>query len=228
MKVLVACEESQVVCKAFREKGHEAYSCDIQECSGGYPEWHIQADVLPLLNGRCKFTTCDGQMHEIVEKWDMIIAHPPCTYLTNGGAVRMFRKVVKEYPPYGTFQMVNVDRLKQGMLGRDFFMKILTADCGKIAIENPIPMSIYMLPNHTQAIQPYEFGELYSKKTYLWLKGLPQLRQTDIKETYQPFINGGGGRMGRPNYKGKKFSVGSSNRSKTFPGIAKAMADQWG
>lgn len=228
MKVLVACEESQEVCKAFRERGHEAYSCDMQECSGGHPEWHIQADVLPLLNGRCTFSTKDGKQHIIPDRWDLIIAHPPCTYLTNGGAVRMFRKVTKEYPLYGTFQMVNVDRLKQGMLGRDFFMKLLNANCDKIAVENPIPMSIYMLPKETQTIQPYEFGELYSKKTCLWLKGLPRLEPTEIRTDYQPFINGGGGRMDRPNYKGKKFSVGSKSRSKTFPGIAKAMADQWG
>lgn len=223
MKILVACEESQTVCKAFREKGHEAYSCDIQECSGGHPEWHIQGDVLEYLEGGLTaagfhkgFVTQDGEMHILPEKWDLIIAHPPCTCLTNGGAVRMFRKVVKEYPPYGTFQMVNVDRLKLGMIGRDFFMRIYNANCERIAIENPIPMSIYMLPQYTQAIQPYEFGELYSKKTCLWLKGLPSLKPTDIKTNYQPFINGGGGRMDRPNYKGKKFAVKQKNRSKNL------------
>ncbi len=228
MKVLVACEESQVVCKAFREKGHEAYSCDIIECSGGHPEWHIQGDVLPLLNGDCEFVTADGQTHAIKGKWDLIVAHPPCTYLTNGGAVRMFRKEIKEYPPYGKFQMVNVDRLKQGMLGRDFFMAIMYAQCDKIAIENPIPMSIYMLPPCQQVIQPFEYGDPYSKKTCLWLKGLPNLKPTNILSDYQPFINGGGGRMEKPNYKGKKFAGGGSERSKTFPGIAKAMAEQWG
>ena len=92
MKVLVACEESQTVCKAFRGLGHEAYSCDIQECSGGHPEWHIQGDVLPIINGNCEFETADGQKHRIDGKWDLLIAHPPCTYLTNGGAVRMFRQ----------------------------------------------------------------------------------------------------------------------------------------
>lgn len=228
MKVLVACEESQAVCKAFREKGHEAYSCDIIECSGGHPEWHIQQSVTPLLNGRCKFTTCDGTLHEIDGKWDMIIAHPPCTYLTNGGAVRMFRKEIKEYHPYGKFQMVNVERLKQGMLGRDLFMAIMYAQCEKIAIENPIPMSIYMLPPCQQIIQPYEYGDPYSKKTCLWLKGLPNLTPTNILKDYQPFICGGGGRMEKTNYKGKKFAVSGSDRSKTFPGIAKAMAEQWG
>jgi hypothetical protein len=117
MKILVACEESQAVTIELRKFGHEAYSCDIQECSGEHPEWHCQEDVIPLLNGRCTFKTMDGGNHTIENEWDLSIAHPPCTYLTNGGAVQMFRKETKEYPPYGTFQMVNVERLKNGMLG---------------------------------------------------------------------------------------------------------------
>lgn len=227
MKVLVACEESQAVTMELRRLGHEAYSCDIQECSGGHPEWHITQDVLPLLNGDCEFVSMDGQAHAIEGKWDMIIAHPPCTFLTNGGAVRMFRKEIKEYHPYGMFQMVNVERLKQGMLARDFFMRFMNADCERIAIENPIPMGIYMLPQPSQIIQPYMFGDPYSKKTCLWLKGLPILQPTNVLDKYQPFINGGGGRMERPNYKGKKFANGSCGRSKTFEGWAKAMAEQW-
>ena len=239
MKVLVACEESQAVCKAFRERGHEAYSCDIQECSGGHPEWHIQGDVLEVLNIKkepiengyfpvISFKTCDGKHHNLFSKWDLIIAHPPCTYLTNGGAVRMFRKEIREYKPYGVFQMVNVERLKKGMLARDFFMSIYNADCERIVIENPIPMSIYMLPKANQVIQPFMFGDPYSKKTCLWIKGLNPLKPTDVLEEYQPFINGGGGRLNKPNYKNKKFATGSCERSKTFPGIAKAMAEQWG
>ena len=212
MKILVACEESQAVTIELRKLGHEAYSCDILPCSGGHPEWHLQQDVVPLLK----------------EKWDMIIAHPPCTYLTNGGAVRMFRKEIKEYAPYGTFQMTNIDRLKSGMMARDFFMSFLNANCSKVAIENPVPMSIYMLPEYTQIIQPYMFGDPYSKKTCLWLKGLKPLEPTNILSNYQPFINGGGGRLEKPNYKDKKFAEGSCGRSKTFPGIAKAMAEQWG
>ena len=225
---MIACEESQAVCKAFRAKGHEAYSCDITECSGGHPEWHIQDDVLELLNGDCIFTTSDGVDRYINGEWDLIIAHPPCTYLTNGGAVRMFRKETRDYEPYGTFQMVNVARLKQGMLARDFFMKFYNANSKRIVIENPVPMSIYMLPKPTQVIQPFMFGEPFSKKTCLWMKGLPPLKPTNVLSEYQPFINGGGGRMNRPNYKGKKFAVGSCIRSKTFPGIAAAMAEQWG
>ena len=158
----------------------------------------------------------------------MIIAHPPCTYLTNGGAVRMFRHEIKEYPPYGTFEMVNIERLKRGMKARDFFMQFLNADCERIAIENPIPMSIFCLPPESQIIQPFMFGDPYSKKTCLWLKGLPKLTPTNLLDTYQPLINGGGGRTERENYKGKRFANGSKMRSKTFLGIAKAMAEQWG
>ena len=212
MKILIACEESQEVCKSFRELGFEAYSCDLKECSGGHPEWHLQMDVFQAIK---------------MQHWDLMIAHPPCTFLTNGGAVRMFRNEKKEFPPYGTFQMVNVERLKHGMLARDFFMLFMFADCDRIAIENPIPMSIYMLDKPTQIIQPYMFGDPYSKRTCLWLKGLPPLEPTDIVKEYHPFINGGGGRLERENYKGQTFANGSRGRSKTFPGVAKAMAEQW-
>ena len=201
MKILVACEESQAVTIELRKLGHEAYSCDIEECSGGHPEWHLQQDVIPLLK----------------EKWDMIIAHPPCTYLTNGGAVRM-------YPKKG---IIDEERLKKAILAKDFFMMFYNADCPKIVIENPMPMSIVGLPTKTQVIQPYEYGDPYSKRTYLWIKGLPNLKPTNILTEYQPFINGGGNRKHKPNYKGKQFANGSSKRSKTFPGIAKAMAEQW-
>lgn len=227
MTILVACEESQAVTIELRRLGHEAYSCDIVECSGGHPEWHIMQDVLPLLNGNCVFSTTDGAVHQVCGEWNMIIAHPPCTYLTNGGAVRMFRREYKKYPRYGTFQMVNVERLMHGMGARDFFMSVYHAQCKKIAIENPLPMGFYMLPKANQVIQPFMFGDPYSKKTCLWLKGLDLLQPTNVLDEYQPFINGGGGRKERPNYKGKKFACGSCNRSKTFPGIAKAMAEQW-
>lgn len=228
MRILVACEESQTVCSEFRAIGHEAYSCDIQPCSGNHPEWHILGDVLPVLNGSCDFITQDGEHHSIEGEWDMIIAHPPCTYLTNGGAVQMFRQVIEDFPPYGTFQMTNIERLKKGIQARDFFMKCLNAKCKRIAVENPTPMSIYMLPEADQIIQPYQFGEPYTKRTCLWLRGLPPLFSTVIMANKQPLINGGGGRTERPNYKGKQFATGSKSRSKTFAGIARAMADQWG
>lgn len=191
MKVLIACEESQRVCIAFREKGHEAYSCDLSKCSGGREEWHICGDARSVINGRCMFQTEDGQTHEIDDAWDILIAHPPCTFLTNGGAVRLFRNEKKEYKPYGTFQMVNVERLKKGILARDLFMSFLNADCKRIAVENPVPMSVFQLPMADQVIQPYMFGDPFSKKTCLWLKGLPPLKATDILEEYHPFINGG-------------------------------------
>ena len=220
MKVLVACEESQAVCKAFRERGHEAYSCDIIECSGGHPEWHIMQDVIPLLNGRCKFQTCDGTHHAIDGKWDMIIAFPPCTYLTVTGN-RWF----------------NVDRYGEKAIQRardrenaiSFFMAFANADCEKIAIENPVGImsSAWRKPN--QIIHPYMFGDPERKATCLWLKGLPELVPTRIvKPNIVVYKNGKGtdspwhmNTMGLPKEERAKM------RSKTFPGIAQAMAEQW-
>lgn len=218
MRVLVACEESQRVCIEFRKLGHEAYSCDIEPCSGGHPEWHIQADVLPLLNGDCGFHTVDGTKHSIVGKWDMIIAFPPCTYLTNAGAVRMRvkGKLVKE-------------RYQKAMNAKAFFMQIMNADCEKIAIENPTPMKIVGLPPYTQAIQPYEYGCPYSKRTCLWMKGLTRLEPTEILQNHEPYVNGGC-KDAHGNYRrfqGRK-ERDPKTRAKTFPGIAKAMAEQWG
>ena len=153
MKVLVACEESQEVCKAFRARGHEAYSCDIQEPSGGHPEWHICGDVLPLLNGNCEFVTMDCISHRIDGKWDLLIAHPPCTYLSNAGARWLYAG-----------GKLNAERYRKGLEGKKFFMAMLNADCPRIAVENPIPSSIYDLPQYTQIIQPYQFGNRGVKK----------------------------------------------------------------
>lgn len=222
MRVLVACEESQTVCMAFRAKGHEAYSCDMVDPSGGHPEWHIKGDCLKILSGG-QFVTLDGTIHE-VPKWDMIIGHPPCTYLSNAGAARLFKNVHD-----GDFQMINVDRLKRGILGRDVFLQILNADCERIAVENPVPASIFCLPDPSQVIQPYDFGHPYLKKTYLWLKNLPPLFSTECVIPKGSWVSGGSKRAdGTPRKnKGGKFRD-SCTRSKTFPGIAKAMADQWG
>lgn len=220
MKVLVACEESQRVCIAFREKGHEAYSCDIIDCSGGHPEWHIKSDCLPLINGNCEFTTQDGAEHKINNKWDVLIAHPPCTYLSNAGAQRLF-------PHKGE---LNIDRYKKGLEAKDFFMKFYNADCDKICVENPIPTRIYDLPKYSQIIQPYWFGHPYSKKTCLWLKGLSPLTQTElITENIISWVSGGSkDQHGNPRKnKGMKFRD-SKTKSKTFEGIANAMAEQWG
>lgn len=201
MRILVACEESQAVTIAMRDWGHEAYSCDIQSCSGGHPEWHLQCDALEMLK----------------MKWDMIIAFPPCTYMTNAGAVRMRVKgqIVKE-------------RYEKAMEAKKFFMAFYEANCPKIAIENPTPMKLIELPHYQQAIQPYQFGHPYSKRTCLWLKGLPPLMPTEIVADHQPFVNGGC-KDAHGNYKrfqGRK-ERDPKIRSKTFAGIARAMAEQW-
>ena len=202
MKVLVACEESQRVCISFRERGHEAYSCDIKNCSGGHPEWHIKDDALNVIN--------DG--------WDIIIAHPPCTYLTHASAVRMRVKgeIVQE-------------RYEKAMEAKEFFMQFLNAYCPKICVENPVPLKLVGLPPYTQIIQPYQFGEPWSKRTCLWLKGLPKLEPTEIIADHQPWVNGGC-KDAHGNYRkfqGRK-ERDPKNRAKTFWGIARAMAEQWG
>lgn len=219
MKVLVACEESQRVCTAFRELDHESYSCDIQECSGGHPEWHILGDVLPYINGNCEFITMDGIAHKI-DEWDLLIAHPPCTYLSNAGACRL-------YPQKG---QLNKERYQQGLNAKEFFMQFYNADCDKVCIENPIPSKIYELPPYTQTIQPFEYGHPYSKKTCLWLKNLPKLNPTNILNEYKPYVSCGTSRnKGNKDKSGFSRAGGATKiRSKTFPGIAKAMAEQWG
>ena len=220
MKILVACEESQRVCTAFREKGHEAYSCDIIECSGGHPEWHIKWDAIALVNGNCSFLTCDGTLHRIDGKWDLLIAHPPCTYLSNAGACRL-------YPQKG---QLNKARYEKGLEAKDFFMRFFNADCDKIAIENPIPSKIFALPQYTQIIQPHEHGHPFTKKTCLWLKGLPEIVPTDMVKPIGPYVCGNSEIWKKQAQKGVVYGREKSavHRSKTFPGIAKAMADQWG
>ena len=194
MRVLIGCEESQEVCKAFRAKGHEAYSCDLQESSGGHPEWHIQGDVLGVLD----------------QQWDLAIFHPTCTYLSNAGARWLYPK-----------KKLDVDRLYLGLQAKKFFLKLYNADIDKICVENPIPSTIYKLPEYTQYIQPFEHGHPFRKKTCLWLKGLPEITPTNLVSTAES-----------TKIAGNWFNAGGKdrqkNRSKTFPGIAAAMADQWG
>lgn len=202
MRILVACEESQAVTIELRKLGHETFSCDVMDCSGGHPEWHIKGDVSLLLK----------------QKWDMIIAFPPCTYLSNAGACRL-------YPKKG---VLNQERYEKGLEAKKFFMDILNADCKKIAVENPVSSSVYNMPKHTQEIQPWQFGHPYSKKTRLWLKGLPELNHTEvITEGVVSWVNAGSkDHNGNARKKlGEKHTAKS--RSKTFPGIAKAMAEQW-
>lgn len=202
MKVLVACEESQEVCKAFRALGHEAYSCDIEPCSGGHPEWHLQVDALELLK----------------LKWDLIIAHPPCTYLSNAGANRLKINGV-----------INLERMEKAEKAKEMFMSFYDADVAKICVENPVSSKIHGLPPYSQIIQPYMFGEPWLKRTCLWLKGLPCLMATDIVVPEGKWVettpHGRAARPGEWKLKGKRRP---KDRSKTFPGVAAAMAQQWG
>jgi hypothetical protein len=218
--ILVACEESQAVTIELRNLGHEAYSCDIIECSGGHPEWHIMQDVLPLLDGCCEFRTADGTNHHIPGKWDMIIAFPPCTYMTNAGACRMFPKKGQ----------IDPERFAKAMEAKEFFMAFYNADCERISIENPVPLSVVGLPEKTQVIQPYQFGHPFTKKTYLWLKGLPQLMPTNIVEPVGPYVCGNSEIWKKQAAKGIVYGKekNAKHRSKTFEGVAKAMAEQWG
>lgn len=204
MKVLIACEESQTVCKAFRDKGHEAYSCDILPCSGGHPEWHIQDDVLNHLN----------------EGWDLMIAHPPCTYLTVAGN-RWFN-----LEKYGDKA---IKRIEERDAAARFFMEFVNAPCEKIAIENPIGYMSTAYRKPDQIIQPYHFGHPERKATCLWLKGLPQLVPTNIVEP--DIIKHKSGKTdSRWHFETLKLpkEQRSIERSKTFEGIGEAMAEQWG
>lgn len=221
MNVLVACEESQVVCKAFRAKGHRAFSCDLQDCSGGRPEWHIKGDVLKVINGSCTFKTADTHTHTQAGPWDLIIAHPPCTYLSNAGACRMYKLINgKRY--------IDEERYYKMLEGKKFFEACLNANCAKIAVENPTPMKICDLPQSSQVIQPYEFGHPYSKRTLLWLKGLPPLFSTDIYFYHEPYLPSNTSAYAKGEGGSRGVVRGSKNYAKTFEGIAAAMADQWG
>ena len=235
MWVLVACEESQRVTEEFRKKGHFAFSCDLLPTSGNHPEWHIQGNVLPLLNGDCNFQTMDGKHHTILHKWDMIIAFPPCTHLTVSGAW-CFAKKRED------------GRQREGI---EFFAQFLKADCDKVAIENPQGIisgdyireyfpdlcEIYNLPRkYTQKIHPWMFGDNISKGTCLWLKGLKPLvpiitEEPPIKYYEWTDKNGKKKRQDMYSYmalrEAKTAEQRSIIRSKTFPGIAKAMAEQW-
>jgi len=202
LRILIACEESQAVCKEFRDKGYEAYSCDIIPCSGGHPEWHIQDDVLRHLD--------DG--------WDMMIAHPTCTYLSNSGVCWLYNKDGSK----------NMDRWNNLDAGAVFFKELLNADIPLIAVENPIPHK-YAVERigrkYDQLIQPYHFGHLESKATCLWLKGLKPLEKTnDVKNKWKKLPKAESQRLHYLPPTADRAKI----RSKTFPGIAKAMAEQWG
>lgn len=216
MKILIACEESQAVCVEMRRLGHKAYSCDIQECSGGHPEWHIMGDVLPLLNGRCEFATMDENAHRIEGRWDMIVAHPPCTYLTGAGACN-----IPKHP----------ERIQLGFEAAEFFLKILNADCDRIVVENPPPMKRFNLPKYDQLVRPFLFGDSNNKPICLWLKGVDELKPTKIVEKDKDVVRWVHKATGKKKSCSKWYNTNTSqhgkHRSKTFPGIAKAMAEQW-
>lgn len=220
MKVLVACEESQRVCSAFRELGHEAYSCDIQEPSGGHPEWHILGDALEAIKGGI-IGTMDNQTHYI-GRWELLIAHPPCTYLASSGTVRLFN-------PDHTIKS-RIRELK-GWEARAFFMRLLNAAIDKIAVENPAPLRYFGLPHYSQIIEPFYFGDPWRKRTCLWLKGLPELSPTAVVEPKGLWVRSTGGRDKEKKVY-SKYTLSSNRdpkiRSKTFQGIARAMAEQWG
>ena len=201
MKVLVACEESQEVCKAFRALGHESYSADIQEPSGGHPEWHILGDVIPIINGRCTFRTMDGEEHTIDGTWDLLIAHPPCTDLAVSGA--------------RWFPEKRADGRQQRAIR--FFMAFAHADCARIAIENPVCIMSSVWRKPDQIIQPWQFGHGETKATCLWLKGLPHLYQTKIVQEREQKV-----------WKCPPGKDRAKIRSRTYPGIASAIAAQWG
>ena len=198
MKILVACEESQAVTKEFRRLGHEAYSCDIVPCTGGHPEWHLQQDVVPLLE----------------KEWDMVIAFPPCTHLAVSGAAHFAKK--------------RADGRQQE--GIDFFMLFANAKCERIAIENPVGIMSTKWRKPDQVIHPFWFGENSTKSTCLWLKGLPKLTATNIitPEKHTTKIGKVYDKWWFDTCLISDLKERASIRSKTFPGIAMAMAEQWG
>lgn len=219
--LLVACEESQRVCIAFRQRGWEAYSCDIIDCSGGNPEYHIKQDVLPLLNGNCDFETCDGVKHHI-DRWDMLIAHPPCTELCSAGQ-HWFSRGIKD------------PKMREDAV--DFFMRFINADCEHIAVENPIGIMSTRYRKPDCVVQPWQFGHPETKATCLWLKNLPSLVPTNIiKKPEGGWENqqiSNGKYTGFKNYdeNGKILAWNDPRtkviRSRTYIGIAEAMAEQW-
>ena len=219
MRVLVACEESQAVCMAFRERGHEAYSCDLQHCAlYNHIEWHIVENALDVIRTPCSFITVDGRPHT-VEAWDLLIAHPPCTYLTRAGATLLFNK---------DHTIKNPARYSAGLKARELFMNFMGADVPRVAVENPVPLSCWGLPPFTQIVEPYQYGEPYLKKTCLWLRGLPPLRPTNIVKPNGFWCDSQRPERARQLGYHLKGNRDPKMRSKTFPGIARAMAEQWG
>lgn len=220
MKVLIACEESQAVCIEFRKRGHEAYSCDTQKCSGGHPEWHIHGDIFDIINGGWFYT--ENGIESKVKKWDMLIGFPPCTYISY----------------VGTRHWNNPGRLEKRIAALDFFAKLWLAPIEKICLENPKGCASPTIAKYSQLVNPYYFGDSFSKPTCLWLKGLPTLvhvkednlfeKSTHVdKGEFVEFVTKKG-TIKKESKWYRELGGNSKERSKTFPGIAKSMAEQWG
>lgn len=233
LNVLIACEESQTVCKEFRRLGHNAFSCDLLKCSGGHPEWHFNQDVLALIkNGRGTLQT--GQVYKLPkgQKWDLMIAHPPCTFLAVSGARWFYHPEDKDLPverrrPHPRFP----NRAKDREDGVRFFLSLANAKIEHIAIENPVGIMSNRFRKPDQIVQPYFFGDSASKSTCLWLKNLPILEKTNVVDPGERIILSSGKSL--PKWysdalvKAKTSDERRTLRSKTFPGFAQAMAEQW-
>lgn len=207
--------------RLFASLGMKRFHAICRNVRGGCPEWHILGDALDVMNGNCLVKTESGEEFFVMGKWDLIIAHPTCTYLSNAGACRLYKRI-------DGIQYILAERLKKGFEAKEFFLKFLDADCPRICVENPMPSSIFGMPKQTQIIQPYEYGEPYTKRTYLWLKGLKPLKPTEVVKPIAPYCPSGTGRKIREKYGAAKRGEDAKNRAKFFEGWAKAMAEQWG
>lgn len=211
LNVLIACEESQAECLAFRELGHIAYSCDIQKCiTTGNPDWHINDDCIDYLYGKTSFVTQSGKRHR-VKKWDLIIAHPPCTYLCKVSSVQLYKEPLELCTVGNDVIMANKKRVENMLQARSFFMKCLGAQADYVAVENPLPMRLARLPKPSFFVCPSWFGVKYTKKTLYWVKNLPPIMSEYIYPNAKSFV-----RSSRGKY-----------RSRTFPALARAIACQW-
>lgn len=211
LNVLVACEESQAETEAFRKLGHNAFSCDVQPCrKGKHPEWHIQGDVSPYLHGETSFTTSDGAKHE-VEHWHLIIAHPPCTYLCKLSSVQLMKDPDGWRYTLQGWKFLNVARWEKLLAAKSFFTSCLNAKAMYVAVENPIPMAIAGLPRPNTYACPSWFGVKYTKKTLYWTRNLPSIMAKAEYSNPKSFVNASRGKY----------------RSRTFPALANAIAEQW-
>lgn len=230
LNVLIACEESQTVCAEFRKLGHNAYSCDLQNCSGGHPEWHFNMDALAVINDKGGMLETGEEYHlPEGEQWDLLIAHPPCTFLAVSGARWMYHPDDKELPvdqrrPHPK----HPNRRQQQDEGADFFMKFINSPVEHVAVENPVGVMSTRFRKPDQIVQPYMFGDEATKTTCLWLKNLPPLTPTNIVGKGERHVYADG-KKSDPQwiYDAWRSKDRQKIRSKTFPGIAKAMAEQW-